>query len=133
MTDLEMTKLCAEAMRLHLLPAYPEGHILRTPRNVCPDTGLMVSRDGDRAYYFTQDGAYDPLHDDAQVMALVKKFGLRVNDPLDNGHFEVIAYQFRGTDKVMKAATANRDLNRAIVECVAKMQAARNDSVTQKE
>jgi hypothetical protein len=44
---------------------------------------------------------------------------------LDNGHFEVIAYQFRGTDKVMKAATANRDLNRAICECVAKMQASK--------
>ena len=83
MTDLEMTKLCAEAMG-------PSGRDERT---------------------------YDPLHDDAQAMALVKKFQINiawyeVNMPRPT--FEPTVYMWR-----------KKDLNRAIVECVAKMQAAK--------
>ena len=47
MTDLELTKLCAEAMGIEISPV----------------------RHGDGDF-----SLYDPLHDDAQAMALVKKF-----------------------------------------------------------
>jgi hypothetical protein len=56
MTDLEMTRLCAEAMGF----PYPEpvGH---------PDIGHLVP--------WTTDWTYDPLHNDSQAMELVKRFG----------------------------------------------------------
>jgi hypothetical protein len=108
MTDLEMTKLCAEAMGLRLLPAYPEGHILRTVRNVDETNGLMVSRDGDRAYHFVEDGAYDPLTNDAQCFALVKRFRLFNLEPW------VVAASYG-----MQLTDIDADLNRAVCECVA--------------
>jgi hypothetical protein len=89
MTDLEMTKLCAEAMGIV--------------------QSMHVNEDGLWTYY--------PLHDDAQAMALVKKFHLEcywngsVWGVLDGP--SGCAHELRG------------DLNRAIVECVAKMQAAK--------
>jgi hypothetical protein len=88
MTDLEMTKLCAEAMGLKSRP---------TKHN---DQDVLPMHDG-----------YDPLHDDAQAMALVKEFNLRIGwfpEPGVAGNWGAYTY--------------NADLNRAIVECVAKMQ-----------
>lgn len=110
MTDLEMTKLCAEAMSLTLLPAYRKGTILYD-EGQHDWNGLMYSRDGN--HLFIQSGAYDPLHDDAQAMALVKKFDLN----LQPDHEGWCVSDYTG-DKV---ETRNADLNRAIVECVAKL------------
>ena len=99
MTDLEMTKLCAKAM----------GYSLRVL-----DSGDLWVDDG----RIPQDGfVYYPLHEDDQAMALVKKFQpaicwdtkwcvdmtCTVDDP------SMIVY--------------HENLNRAIVECVAKMRA----------
>ena len=91
MADLEMTKLCAEAIDEPYIGFDAKGH-----KVYCE---------------------YDPLHDDAQAMALVKKFQINiawyeVNMPRPT--FEPTVYMWR-----------KKDLNRAIVECVAKMQAAK--------
>ena len=99
MNDLELTKLCAEAMgeEIHRVD----------------DEGLLWTRDDPRIAWYV----YRPLHDDTQAMALVKKFGLYIwgkrrdiwgvtdNDP--------------GT-----CSAANTNLNYAICECVAKMKIA---------
>ena len=103
MDDLEITRLCAEAMGLGpSSDCVVSGVILKTPP--APNTSHH----------------YDPLHYDAQCMALVKRFRLRVNslkdvlwevetDPRDDLHQDV----------------AHADLNTAIVYCVAYMQAAK--------
>lgn len=95
MTDLELTKLCAEAME------YSFG----TTASLCfaeIDSGKSV--------------AYDPLHDDAQALALVKRFHL----PIGWTDSEWAVF-----DKDDRRFTLDADLNRAIVKCVAKMQQAK--------
>lgn len=99
MTDLELKKLCAEAL---WGPDKVRSPTTGTDKNCC--------------YFFNgfDFGAeYDPLNDDAQAMALVKKFQLNVNWC---GDWEVTP-QGAGSGESL-------DLNRAICECVAKMQAA---------
>ena len=117
MTDLEMTKLCAEAMGyrcgLQKIVDCSPGFILST-------TTLNSMNLPDGWETGTNDGPYDPFHDDAQAMALVKKFGLDVRGPAQDHLWEVwFALQPEHYH------TARDDLNRAIVECVAKMQRAR--------
>lgn len=84
MTDLEMTKLCAEAI------------------------GIWEIRD----YHET----YDPLHDDAQAMGLVKRFRLFINSADEEAYWKVAPHGQGVTN-------CHSDLNRAIVECVSQMQA----------
>ena len=60
MTDLEMTKLCAEAMGLELFQV--------------PEYGDVLFIVGDQCEY--GNVPYEPLEDDAQAMALVKRFNL---------------------------------------------------------
>ena len=101
MTDLEITKRCAEAMGLPFIPE---------PR---PQPSSMI-----RVLFITEAQAYDPFHDDAQAMALVKKFML--DCWFDPG---------RGSWKAqysVEAQSESDDLNRAICECVAKMQEAKS-------
>ena len=88
MTDLEITRLCAEAMGYE----YSDG-----------SGTICVSKAG--------VGNYDPLHDDAQAMALVKKFRLEVQDC---GKWFVSEHQ--------NADAFEDDLNRAICLTVARMQ-----------
>ena len=62
---------------------------------------------------WTADGCYDPLHDDAQAMALVKKFRLLV----DGGNAMWCVHgDTAGSGRI------DDDLNRAIVGCVAQMR-----------
>ena len=64
---------------------------------------------------------YDPLHDDAQAMALVKRFKLWTGyDDTDNG-WKVRPWPYLPNDDGPYGL--GFDLNRAIVECVAQMQA----------
>lgn len=83
MTDLELTKLCAEAM------GFTQWH--------------------EKSYW------YEPLTNDAQAMALVKKFELKLHPALLGKNSWLVStcetpfYGAAGT------------LNRAICECVAKM------------
>src|SRR3990167_6496651 len=104
MTDLEMTKLCAEAMGYRLLRV---------------ENGFMQSEN----HYFIQSGSYNPLHDDAQVMALVKKFNLRITGRFRMSTSEKAGdYEWMVRKRPVDAPIINADLSRAIVECVAKMQ-----------
>lgn len=101
MTDLDKIKLCAEAMSLR----------------------VIVDRDEIRLEGWLGgdfEPTYDPLHDDAQCMALVKKFHLQL-------HFiNPVRGWFVGPPGLdMPLGTSASDLNRAIVECVAKMRAAK--------
>ena len=104
MTDLEITKLCAEAMGL-------QHHV---PRDAF-DGEFWVMVIG----YSIEDipfvSRYDPLHDDEQAMALVKKFRLSVFFDHENGHW-CVSLDLTGED------ICNADLNRAACMCVSKME-----------
>ncbi len=97
MTDLDMTKLCAEAI----------GYTV-SDGNYGP-TALYCQKpeDGVPNVFFS------PLTNDAQCMALVKKFRLNIGQ-LTNG-IKVFTPDLRFD-------ADSKDLNRAIVECVAKMR-----------
>lgn len=113
MTDLELTRLCAEAME-YLVEREEIG-------GWHPNCGWYCRESG------SQYGApkplflFAPLIDDAQAMGLVKRFKLVVCPVYEDDIFS--------TWKVFKAwpepETPDHwgdDLNRAIVECVAKLK-----------
>lgn len=113
MTDLEMTKLCAEAMGL-LVQHTTGDSVWRLPfRNDINDPRLAGT---------THLDPYDPLHDDAQMVSLVKKFHLRL-DRIDDEATGWGVFKDRGFKEPPFYGFAS-DLNRAVVECVAKMQAS---------
>ena len=90
MTDLEITKKCAEAIGWELFEENGE---------LWEKAGLII---------------YDPLHDDAQAMALVKKFHLSIiNGTSFKKHIWLVDGKTGGW--------SDADLNRAICEAVAKM------------
>jgi len=100
MTDLEMTTLCAKAMGLQT--------------TYCESLPLIVNNGMD---------AYHPLIDDAQAMALVKKFELDQRRFIDGNHKAWIVML---SDTVPASSSAYHvDLNRAICKCVANMQKQR--------
>ena len=101
MTDLEMTRLCAEAMGAEL----SDKSGLSIPLEFNADKQTIVR--------------YDPLHDDAQAMALVKGLGLTCIFELGQGRESWNVQHWRA------GLARNGNLNRAIVECVAKMQQAK--------
>ena len=104
MTDLEMTKLCENAMGL----------------DSTKEDARRKRLDG--AWRTYQETEYDPLYDDAQAMALVKKFDLHIGKTLRTPAQPRGSWFVSRTDKF---EVVNDDINRAIVECVAKMQAAK--------
>ena len=103
MTDLEMTRLCAEAL----------GYC----GPIAPLKAFVINPDGQG------DVPYDPLHDDAQAMALVKKLGLCIYYECLYPDSRVVWIAIRLGEPSTKIS--NSELNRAIVECVAKMQSAK--------
>jgi len=96
MTDLEMIKKCAEKMGYE----FSDGS-----GTVC------VSKAG--------VGNYDPLTNDAQAMALVKRFGLWIeaNDDGSKSIWVVTGDRVCGQNERF----ISKDLNRAIVECVSRL------------
>ena len=110
MTDLEMTRLCAEAMGLRWIGR-------QEIRAFNPDQWSNWVRVPDK----TEEFRFDPLHDDAQAMALVKKFRMGIDDGATSGDKCGASLHVGG---VIYTAVAD-DLNRAIVEAVAKWQAAK--------
>lgn len=95
MDDLEMTKLCAEAM------GYSADEVQEGTLVFCSHWGRI----------------YDPLHDDAQAMALVKELHLSIDAPSDHrGNTWFVHSKEEGFSMYSK------NLNRAIVGCVALMQ-----------
>jgi len=103
MTDLEITRLCAEAMEIDI-KAFPQPG---------PQHCWIFLAEG---HYIT----YHPLHDDAQAMALVKSVKLCISYLRLNVDTPWEVY-----DPVSAIAANRDDLNRAICECVAKMQQAK--------
>lgn len=95
MTDLEITRLCAEALGIRVR-LWGD-----TPASKCWVYGATVT--------------YAPLHDDAQCMALVKKFRLQI-DPHDD-RWNVALPDITGA--------LEEDLNRAVCKCVAQTQQER--------
>jgi hypothetical protein len=88
--------------------------------------GPPLSIDGSAIWSLSVDeGArfeYDPLHDDAQCMALVKKFEL-LCDPQYNTHIWKVWCATARTESLdYVPPTLNPNLNRAVVEYVATMQ-----------
>ena len=104
MNDLEITRLCAEAMGFSPLIA------------IATDKSTVIENLAIGQYW------YCPLHNDAQAMALVKKLKLSIESYEEEG---ADCYVYSDTDPRVQAF--NIDLNRAIVECVAKMQAGKNE------
>ena len=98
MDDLEITKLCAEAMKL-------------------PEHGVVAGT----VMYIEDDtwANYDPLHDDAQAMALVKKFCLNISWHYGKNVVRV-------NDGLSVKTQYRKDINQAICECVALMQKAKS-------
>ena len=95
MDDLTITRLCAEAMGFNVQSL---SNLLGAQ---CAAMGVLK-----------HDFLFNPLHDDAQAMSLVKKFGIFTDKRGCIWH-------------VGEPYADNADLNRAICECVAKMQAAK--------
>ena len=107
MTDLEMTKLCAEAMGYAACRARIE------------DYDKIAGYRFEVSNPLTGWALYDPLNDDAQAMALVKKLMLSVGR---NQGVEWDVENRHSPFGEQYVCVMNKDLNRAIVECVAKMQ-----------
>ena len=106
MTDLEMTKLCARAVGLEVMIA--TSHAPGGRRYV------QLGNAGDGP----SGDVYNPLEDDAQAMALVRRFRVDINSLDDANWYARIPSQ---QHEYCHAA----DLNRAIVTCVANMQAVK--------
>jgi hypothetical protein len=100
LADLEMTRLCAEAMGLP------------------PEESIKAAEHYIRCTF----ERFDPLHNDAQAMALVKRFRLQVSGWRPQW---LVAFNFSEQSDFVGHHTMNDDLNRAIVMCVAQMQAAK--------
>jgi hypothetical protein len=67
MNDLTIVRKCAEAM----------GLLIRQQTNDA--SGPWYFGEQVRAGFFVPTAKYDPLHNDAQAMALVKKFWLNIS------------------------------------------------------
>ena len=100
MTDLEITRLCAQAMGYTSKPLLSLSDII-----------LFVTIPSGHPLLPDHTERYDPLHDDAQAMALVKKFHIGL---AWSGYWS--AYE-QGNG----ASGSSADLNYSICECVAKM------------
>lgn len=103
MTDLELVKKCAEKMGYRVgSPAFKVVAF-----DVSPHAIIASNESGG-------ESVYDPLNNDAQAMALVKKLELSIDAPQGDGVWGV-------TDYETGAYGDNESLNRAIVRCVAGM------------
>ena len=106
MTDLEMTKLCAKARGLDVHQWQTAGIVTGSDLPILLPSGRII---------------YDPLHDDAQAMALVKFLKPRaISYNIFAGKWSV--HTLRDLEMSTRWEGWDADLNRAIMECVAKMQ-----------
>jgi len=106
MIDLEITRICAEAMGLPVQP--PDWS--RTHYRLMHANGTYTP--------------YRPLYDDAQAMALVKRFELCVWRTWDHT-WRAMGHWRDASGKLHELDAWSDDLNRAICECIAKAQLAK--------
>ena len=110
MIDLEITRLCAEAMEDK--PEVPGAS------SIWGVTKYFAGTLSGKTFTWVRP-EYNPLHDDAQCMALVKKFEINCTCPQfssEKGKWMAVLYPHTASDI---------SLNRAVCECVAKMQIAK--------
>ena len=138
MTDLEIVRACAEAMCWTFFRSKHGHWSLTDPdggSHHCCDWAKFDQSTGEKLAEPTEADAlmecgYDPLHDDAQAMALVKRFRLDVIATLD------IQSRIRGNDphdgwSVEHPLYGNLvrsrdiDLNRAICLCASRLAKGR--------
>lgn len=104
MTNIEMTKLCAEAITL-TVRAF-RGNSVHHYWRIEPSC----------------EENYDPLHNDEQARALVKLLDIVIERENDRILFGVTLFMHRGKRRPTTTVRNADDLNRAIVKCVAMMQ-----------
>lgn len=113
MTDIEMTKLCADAMGWESKASkdiHGVEHIVRRmPQDHMQDCWCV----------------FDPLRDDAHAMALVKKLGLTIDPQEDFPPFTWRVCVSDNGDWDKQPYAQGLDLNRIIVECVSMMKTTR--------
>ncbi len=102
--DLELTKACADAMGLY----NSEWSRFTPPKNGC---GIAACTARGQPWF-----DYDPLHDDAQAMALVKRLKLSIMPEYDG-----LAWLVSDQDDHEQFSATGDNLNRCICEVVAKM------------
>lgn len=100
--DFWLCKRCADAIGADMGPDWDQG-----------DYVLLGGHSG------IASSIYDPLHNDFQAMALVKKFGLTLDPQEDEPPFTWRVVVAKDGDWDNQITGQGRDLNRAIVECVA--------------
>lgn len=118
MSDLEITKLCAEAMGFSWSEPMPIDHQVF----VWVSVGTGSNAHGER---------YDPLHSDAQAMALVKRFDLCIGQGPKSVYTRVNVWTGMNCEDepgYSYAEDVNGDLNRAICLCVANLQMAKHEA-----
>lgn len=121
MTDLEITKACAEAMEL--THEWDDKSVWLKVDNFSP--GCEAQFIHKRGHFFNWIMRYDPLKNDEQSMALVKKFRLQIEEHQDgNGRAWGV---FPSRQSESQVGVFAYDLNRAICECVSKMQRAKHE------
>ena len=101
MSDIEITALCADAMEIAVFER--EDFSGRLEIRHVNGTNTI----------------YEPLHDDAQALALVKQVVLDIHCRADMNGWYV------GRARLHEGLTTNADLNRAICYAVAGIQAER--------
>ena len=106
MTDIELVKRCAERMgiEVHLI-AEPEFHYADCPYYEIPELSEAPNE------------KYDPLHDDAQAMQLVKKFGIQLTQNKRDLYWKAVVHVGIGCF----VEGGHSYLNRAIVTCIANL------------
>jgi len=112
MNDLEITRLCASAMG-YTEYQWPINSVV--PDIARPNGHIYIERNSSLGRPMPPR-SYRPLHDDAQCMALVKKFELWI---------DYAAKQWVVREFYAYPGFNNADLNIAVCECVAKMQASK--------
>lgn len=125
MTDLEIVKKCAEKMGYSGWQSKHGYWNLKDPEGqdhvCCSGWNKFDPYSGEKIPEPTFNDAlyslgYEPLHDDAQAMALVKRFRLDIDSGFDSAN-EIEGWTVYGTSGMASSA----DLNRAICECVARL------------
>jgi hypothetical protein len=132
MTDEEMRNLCAEAMGWKHLGAVgiqlPDGMRGSEADRLYP--GKLWCLSGANDWWKHPEGSHicgrcesipNPLEDDAQAMALVKRFGLLIEG---NGAYQPSEWtvQCWNNDSITWDGVTDSSLNRAIVKCVSALQ-----------
>ena len=109
MTDLEITRLCAEAI----------GYECRYGQTPVHTTRILANMPGSISSF-----EYDPLNDSYQVMRLVQRFGVFLHRNVSDLQWDAIV----GKDPETPFKARDMDVARAICECVAKMQSTKQKS-----